>query len=239
MSHRYFLDTPLPEALEPPHRAVLTGSEAHHLIRVMRAKPGDRVVLFDGSGAEFPAEIVRAGRGGVEFHLLARHEVDRELPIEVTLGVAAPKGDRQKWLVEKATELGLRRVVPLRTARSVAAPGGQTLERWRRTVIEASKQCGRNRLMEIAESQDWDVFIDGTRDVPCKLLAHPHDGGRSVAASLAVRPKRIVLAIGPEGGLTDDEVALALDAGWQPVDLGARTLRIETAAICLASLATA
>jgi 16S rRNA (uracil1498-N3)-methyltransferase len=239
MSHRYFLDTPLSEAIEPRQRAVLTGPEAHHLIRVMRAKPGDRVVLFDGSGAEFPAEVVRAGRADVELHVFARHEVDRELPIEVTLGVAAPKGDRQKWLVEKATELGLRRVAPLRTARSVAAPDGQTLKRWRRTVIEASKQCGRNRLMEIAEPQDWGVFVDGTRDVPCRLLAHPHDGARSVAASLAGRPKRIVLAVGPEGGLTDDEVALAIGAGWQLVDLGARTLRIETAAICLASWATA
>ena len=114
---RYFVETPIGKT-----GAVLAGPEAHHLIHVMRAKPGVRVVLFDGSGAKFAGEVKRVGRAEVELAIHAREEIDRELPIELTLGVACPKGDRQKWLVEKAVELGVTRLVPLATAQSVAQP---------------------------------------------------------------------------------------------------------------------
>ncbi len=237
MTNRYFADKPLPETPEPDQTTVLAGPEAHHVIHVMRAAPGDRAVLFDGSGAEFPAEVVRVGRADVELKITAREEIDRELPIDITLGVAMPKGDRRRWLVEKATELGLRRIVPLRTKRSVAQPGKQAIGRLRRTVIEASKQCGRNRLMEIAGLQDWAEFVAGANDAACRLLAHPCGDAGTIMAALAGSLQQIVLAVGPEGGLTDDEVSLATGAGWQPVDLGERTLRVETAAICLAVVA--
>ena len=142
MADRYFVQ---PEITGD--RAVLAGPEAHHLLHVMRLGIGDRVTLFDGSGAEFLAQITRLGRSEVELSVLAREPIDRELPIDFTLAVALPKGDRQKWLVEKAVELGVTRLVPLRTARSVAQPGPQVAKRLARTGIEASKQCRRNRLL--------------------------------------------------------------------------------------------
>jgi 16S rRNA (uracil1498-N3)-methyltransferase len=262
MSDRYFVESPI-----QTDRATLTGPEAHHLLHVMRAKPGAEVVLFDSSGAEFDAVVERTTRAEVELAVRSRREVDRELPRALTLAVALPKGDRQKWLVEKAVELGVRRLVPLQTARGVAQPVAQALDRLRRAVIEASKQCGRNRLMEIAAPETLPALIAATADVPCRWLAHPRgdaagelsrrtqsycvesrtqshcvETGRSETASyLGSRSEAAsyLAAIGPEGGFTDEEVSLALAAGWQTLDLGPRILRVETAALAVAAMLAA
>jgi 16S rRNA (uracil1498-N3)-methyltransferase len=238
MTNRYFV-APLIET----DTVTLVGPEAHHMIHVMRASPGAEAMLFDGSGAEFLARVSRIDRTRVELDVLARIETDRELSIEVTLAVTLPKGDRQKWLVEKAVELGVRRIVPLRTARSVAKPGEKALERLRRTIIEASKQCGRNILLEIGKPVSWADFVESETDVPCRLLAHPRSAasddqpgspaGRFLPQDL---PGKVVLAVGPEGGFTRDEVSLATSAGWCTIDLGSRILRIETAAILLTAM---
>jgi 16S rRNA (uracil1498-N3)-methyltransferase len=225
MTDRYYAETPISGPA-----AKLTGPEAHHLIHVMRASPGSRVILFDGSGAEFTARVERVGRAEVELTILSRTDVDRESSPKLTLGVSLPKGDRQKWLVEKTVELGVRRFVPLATARSVAQAGPKALARLRRTVIEASKQCGRNRLMEITEPQSWSDFLAATQAVPCRLLAHPSD---ETSRSVPATPDTAVLAVGPEGGFTPDEVAQATASGWRPINLGPRILRVETAAILL------
>lgn len=232
MADRYFAQSPI-----RGDRALLSGAEAHHLLHVMRAQAGTRVVLFDGSGTEFAAEVIRIGRAEVELAILASREADRELPVDLILGVSLPKGDRQRWLAEKAVELGVRRLVPLRTARSVAEPTDHALARLQRTVIEASKQCGRNRLMEIAPPQNWAQYVSATREAACRLLAHP--GGRTGMGRVSPPDgpgQPLLLAVGPEGGLADEEVAAAIDAGWQPVDLGPRTLRVETAAVLLVAM---
>jgi 16S rRNA (uracil1498-N3)-methyltransferase len=233
MADRYFADAPLSVG-----HAVLAGPETHHLIHVMRAARGMKVVLFDGGGVEFSAVVDRVARSTVELTVLAREEIDRELPFELTLGVALPKGDRQKWLVEKAVELGVTRVVPLLTERGVAQPVEQALARLRRAVIEASKQCGRNRLMEINNPQAWPDFVRrDPAETTCRLLAQP--GGRHPGNQFAATgetPDRWLLAVGPEGGFTDEEVSTAISAGWHTVDLGPRTLRVETAALVMASM---
>ena len=180
-------------------KAVLSGQEAHHLINVMRGGPGTRVVLFDGSGWEYSAQVEQIGRTEATLAILGRQEVDRELPIEIHLGVSLPKGDRQKWLVEKSVELGVGRLIPLKTARSVAQPVEQALARLKRTVIEASKQCGRNRLMEISEPQDWGDFAAGVPADGLRLLAHPDPGGRG-AASPHDRSKKPAAAASQAGG---------------------------------------
>jgi 16S rRNA (uracil1498-N3)-methyltransferase len=284
MSGRYFVESAI-----TADRVLLTGPEAHHLARVMRATPGSEVVLFDGSGAEFSARITNVGRSTVELQIVQRRQVDRELPIAIHLGVALPKGDRQRWLIEKSVELGVRRLVPLTTVRGVAQPVQQALVRLRRSVVEASKQCGRNRLMEIVEPCSFGEFLVSAPRAATRLVAHPHDSAKPLAKSdlLAIvdaggvavedpasdsrelsaegrgagdlrsavsagsetraerergaerenRAERAVyLAVGPEGGFTDEEIGLAEEAAWQAVCLGPRTLRIETAAIALVSL---
>ena len=150
----------------------------------------------------------------------------------LTLGVwRLPKGDRQKWLVEKATELGVARLVPLVTERAVAQPSENALERLRRAVIEASKQCGRNRLMEIALPKSWDEFLTANNQVAYRLVAHP-SAEEPLSSYLQAS---IVAAIGAEGGFTDEEIARAESQGWKSIGLGPRTLRVETAAVALAA----
>jgi len=204
-----------------------------------RAQPGDEVILFDGSGAEFAARIAAVGKRAVQLDVAERREVSRELPFALTLAVALPKGERQKWLVEKATELGVTRLVPLVTERGVAQPVEAALDRLRRTVIEASKQCGRNRLMEIAVPRRADDYLRSTTPSATRLLADP--AGQSLG-QLHDQPRAGSdwhAAIGTEGGFSPGETAAATAAGWRLVSLGPRILRVETAALMLAAWMTA
>jgi 16S rRNA (uracil1498-N3)-methyltransferase len=195
MADRYFVESPI-----AGDRAQLVGSEAHHLLHVMRAKRGDSVTLFDGSGDQFTARIETLGRSDVELEVLQRETVDRELPIRLTLGVALPKGDRQRWLVEKATELGVTCLKPLVTERSNEHQSDASLSKLRRAVIEASKQCGRNRLMEVSEPTPLAAFLSSDAPVALRLIAQP--GGTPLGQLLHEHRGAVVgevaIAIGPE-----------------------------------------
>jgi 16S rRNA (uracil1498-N3)-methyltransferase len=228
MSRRYFVETPLTDST-----VLLSGPEAHHLLHVMRARLGESVTLFDGQGEECEARIERLGRSDVQLAIVSRQAFDRESAIEFVLGVALPKGDRQAFLVEKAVELGVASLVPLITERGVAEPVDKALERLRRQVIEASKQCGRNRLMTIAAPQAWPEFVASPAADTQRLLAHFVPTARPLSEMPVAT--RYLAAIGPEGGFTPAEAELALVAGWAPVSLGPRILRVETAALAIAA----
>jgi 16S rRNA (uracil1498-N3)-methyltransferase len=231
MSQRFFVAPPI-----TGERAELSGDEARHLASVMRARLGDEVIAFDGSGAEFRARVTEIRKQSVELLILERHEISRELPYELTLAVALPKGERQKWLVEKATELGVARIVPLATGRGVAQPTDAAIDRLRRTVIEASKQCGRNRLLEITSSASASEFFAIAPADAMRLVADP--SGQPQSSLHQSRKKNLIAVIGPEGGFTPEELHAARAAGWNLISLGSRTLRVETAAIALAAWAT-
>ncbi|MBY0460619.1 MAG: 16S rRNA (uracil(1498)-N(3))-methyltransferase, partial [Gemmataceae bacterium] len=153
-----------PDALAVGEYA-LSGPDAHHLATVRRFAEGDEVVLFNGDGCEYPARVVALGKKAVALAVLARVPADRELPFPLVVGCALPKGDRADFLVEKLTELGVTRFVPLVTARAVVQPKEAVVEKFTRAVIEASKQCGRNRLMNIDPPQRWADFV-GRADLP-------------------------------------------------------------------------
>lgn len=233
MTERFFVQPPINAS-----QVVLTGAEAQHA-QVMRVRAGDQVILFDGTNRQFTACVESIDRRKVVLAVIDSTAVDRELPGELTLAVALPKGERQKWLVEKLVELGVSRLVPLRTERSVVQPGSNTAEKFERAVIEASKQCERNRLMVVAPPVDWPELVRTAAGV--RLVAHPADreppaDRASVGWPDIGRGESVVVAIGPEGGLTPDEVMLAHAAGWRQVDLGSRILRVETAAIFAAAV---
>jgi 16S rRNA (uracil1498-N3)-methyltransferase len=228
MSERFFL-----AAAPVGNRAVLTGDEARHLSRVLRGQPGDEVVVFAGTGVEWPARIVRIARDEVELEL-ADPTTDPVRPgPRRTLAVALPKGERQKWLVEKLTELGVDRLVPLVTTRGVAEATEAARGRLERGVIEACKQCGRNRLMEIAAPHTIAELLAAEAAAQA-ILADPHAPPLD-AAAVRDPGREIVGLVGPEGGFTGDEIAAAERAGAIRAGLGPHILRVETAAIALAA----
>jgi 16S rRNA (uracil1498-N3)-methyltransferase len=223
MSERYFVDQPL--AIGP---VGLVGPEAHHLAVVCRVRPGDRVYLFNGDGRQYKATVVEAGKRSVRVDIDVIEEPPRELGFRLEVAAPLPKGDRGQFLIEKLTELGVTEFVPLRTARSVVHP--KDIERPRRYVIEASKQCGRNMLMRVAPVTEWRDYASRRELSGLKLLAHP--GGEAIAGG---HRTDVTCAVGPEGGFTEEEVALAQGLGWRIVSLGPRTMRVETAALVLAA----
>jgi 16S rRNA (uracil1498-N3)-methyltransferase len=229
MSERFFITTP-----PAGDRAILEGDEARHLARVLRAKIGDAVVLFDGRGREWPARVASIGRDRVELDAGEPHVDGPARGIPLTLAVALPKGDRQKWMVEKLTELGAARLVPLETARGVAEATASAQARLERVVIEACKQCGRNTLMEVAAGRSLNRLLAEVPAGACVVIAHP--GGRLLDDAAAPPATTEVIAlVGPEGGFTDEELCIADRAGVIRVSLGPHILRVETAAIALAA----
>lgn len=223
MAERFYTSSAL-----RPGPALLQGPEARHLAAVMRFRPGDRVVLFNGDGHQYPADVVAVERKSVTLDVIAVESPARERGAPVVVATPLPKGDRADFLIEKLTELGATAFVPLRTARSVVHPRDSKLDRLRQAVIEASKQCGRNVLMGIESMTDWAAFVTRSDLPAARVVAHPT--GTDSVPELGTG---VAFAIGPEGGLTDEEVTEARSAGWRVVGLGPRILRVETAAVLL------
>lgn len=211
----------------------LPDDEARHAASALRIQEGDSVELFDGAGRVASARTIHVAKRRVQVQI---ESVKVEPPPEgtIVLAVAAPKGDRLRWLVEKLTELGVTRLQLLQTQHSVVDPRANKVQKLRQTSLAAAKQCGRNHLLEITESVSWSEFLaDRSANTPL-LIAHP--GGRRLTECLDLeRCSEVQVAIGPEGGLSEEEVREAELAGGQIVSLGQTILRIETAAIAAAS----
>jgi 16S rRNA (uracil1498-N3)-methyltransferase len=227
MSERFYTNIPL-----HPGPVELTGSEAHHLATVCRLRPGDAICLFNGDAREYPAVVRAVARKAVQLEIVGALEPPRELAIALEVAAPLPKGDRGTFLIEKLTELGVTSFVPLSCERSVVHPREGKLEKLHRQVIEASKQCRRNVLMQTRELAAWEEYCRPGRAGEISLLAHP--GGPEQIRQVPAPVAAVRVAVGPEGGFTDAEVALARANGWHSVDLGPRILRIETAALVLA-----
>ncbi|MDX1963205.1 MAG: RsmE family RNA methyltransferase [Pirellulales bacterium] len=244
----------------------LPAEEAHHLGQVLRGGVGDEVVVFDGQGHDWQARVIHCHKQRATVELLRPLPPLPEPRVPLTIAVALPKGDRQKWLIEKLVELGVREFVPLITERGVAQPVDSAVERLRRQVLEATKQCGRSWLMQIAPPQTVSEFLAvkeqsvDSRALFC--MAQPQSAPESEElAAWAATPtgqtlppleqiwlpaavfqvaeawSRRTVLVGPEGGFTLAEVRPAALSGWRLMDLCPQMLRVETAAIVLASWA--
>jgi 16S rRNA (uracil1498-N3)-methyltransferase len=235
VKERFFCPTPARDG-----RIRLEGDESRHLTRVRRLGPGAVVEVFDGAGWAASAEVIEVGKDRVDLVVRGEPLADRTAACRLTLATAVPKGERFDWLVEKATELGVERLVPIVTERSVVDPRATKLQRLRRLVVEASKQCGRNRLMVLDRPIAWDLWLKEPLLATQRLAAHP-GGAPPQVWTRARRGGEVALAVGPEGGFTEDEIASARAAGWEIASLGTTLLRIETAGLvgCAAILALA
>jgi 16S rRNA (uracil1498-N3)-methyltransferase len=237
-----------PQALSDA-RVMLTGDAHRHLARVLRARAGDTLTLFDGAGTEVDARIVRVDARQTELAAGVRRTVpDGTRAVAITLLVAVPRGERMDLLVQKTTELGVGRIVPIVTGRSVSRPAAGTVRRprWEKIAQEAARQCGRADVPRIDDPLPLADAISAP-DLPGRRLAlWEAERGRSLRGVLAdgsAAPGRAApataLLVGPEGGFAPEEVALAQAAGFVPVGLGPRILRVETAAIVAVALVQA
>jgi 16S rRNA (uracil1498-N3)-methyltransferase len=208
----------------------LSSSQANYLGNVLRQKQGDRLLLFDGSSGEWLAEIVEAGKKRMSLSVIEPTRPQEVVP-DLWLAFAPVKKGRVDWLVEKAVELGVARLLPVVTQRTIVDK--LNLARMRVHIIEAAEQCGRTSLPEIAEPVKLEAFLKA-RDYERALYFADESGGEPAAT--AFKPGSALILIGPEGGFTPEEAAaVRAAANVKPVSLGPRILRAETAALAAVS----
>lgn len=213
----------------------ITGAALRHL-RVLRLRPGDPLVAFDERGEEHEAIIECVGGRIAEARIVHSHRPEREPRLELTLAQALIRAPKMDWVVEKATELGVQRILPFVSAYT-RQQGGARAERWRRLAAAAAQQSGRTRVPDIAEPADLHTVL-GTAHGDLRLLCWERErretlGGTSGGPG---NPASVVVFVGPEGGFAEHEVEAARRAGVRPVALAPRVLRAETAAIAAVAL---
>ena len=217
--------------------AVLDADQARHARKVLRLTPGTPVELIDGQGGLAPAVIDRYEGPHAVCRVRDVMRFERPAP-EVTIVAAVPKGPRAEMMVEQLSQLGVDRLIPVRSARSVVDPRAGKLEKFARQAVESCKQCGRLWSMEVWPTADLEEVLRGTEGL--KLVAHPATGSAGAGLPAVVERVRkaeaVTVLIGPEGGFTDQEVDRAEAADFERWRIAPHVLRIETAAATAAAL---
>jgi 16S rRNA (uracil1498-N3)-methyltransferase len=239
---RVFVDAPLAAG----EQLQLPADPAQHLARVLRAKAGDPLIVFNGRGGEFAATVQTLRRNEVTAQIGEHHAIERESPLDTTLLQGIARGDKMDQILQKATELGVTRVVPVTTSRSNvrldAAAADRKHQHWQGVVVAACEQCGRNRVPDVARPMDIAAALtQATADL--RLLLSPHEAAAPLD-SLLHRPaagtaRAIAMLVGPEGGFDQQEIQRAEQAGFVPCRLGPRVLRTESAALAALAIVQA
>jgi len=235
--HRFYL--PQPEFLQDS--PLLGKEEARHATQVLRLEAGDKLTVFDGLGSESSAVVLSAERGEVRLQMGPRQRTE-PLPCSITLAQAIPKGKNMELILQKAVEIGASRVVPVLSDRTVVQLDPAECERkqqkWQAIAVEACKQCGQNRIPQIASPVSMSDFLKMEKPPQLPLIASLQPDARrlkevlqEVCSELGHRPSVATILIGPEGDFTPAETAAAKSHGYLPVTLGPVILRTETAAI--------
>lgn len=232
-----------PQPLSPNQTFEFPSELAHYALRVLRLRDGASVILFDGHGGQYTAQLSVEGKKA-QAHTSDLSPVDVELQGDITLVQGVATGDKMDWIVEKAVELGAKRLVPIAAQRSVLQLSGERLlkrhEHWQRVAQSASEQCGRNRIMEVEMPMTLATFLQETGHSQNRLtLFCDPEGQRGLDELLPTAAAAITLLVGPEGGWTPEEHQYAMDAGAVGVRFGQRVLRTETAGLALIAAITA
>jgi 16S rRNA (uracil1498-N3)-methyltransferase len=216
---------------------VLEPEPSHHLARVLRLSVGDSVTVFDGLGGEYPARITAIDKKHVSVLAGTHVPRDNESPLAIHLGIAVSRGERMDWVVQKSTELGVYAVTPLSTEHTGVRLAGERaqkkIQHWRQIAISACEQCDRNRPPEVHTLQTLEQWLAATSTAERKFVLHHRADAIDVAGE---PPASAALLIGPEGGLSASEIALAETAGFVSLRLGPRVLRTETAPLAAIAL---
>ena len=219
----------------------IRGDEVKHIRRVLRLKAGDEISVFDGSSREYQGTILEENSFSVAVKIEHFFASKRESSLEITLAQSLLKGEKMDYLVQKATELGVKDIVPFSSSRSVPLlEGAKKLERhrrWEKIAIEAAKQCGRSILPKIGSLQDYRTALLSAPSDSLRFILWEKEGRRlKEILGRARKQNRIFFIVGPEGGFSRQEVEEAMEKAFVPVTLGERILRAETASLCLLSI---
>jgi 16S rRNA (uracil1498-N3)-methyltransferase len=219
----------------------LAGNEAKHIRRSLRLKTGDEIVVFDGSGKEYEGRIVKEEPTSVVIKVHHLMSSPKESPLEITLAQSLLKGEKMDYLVQKATELGVAKIVPYFSSRSVPllerSKKWERHRRWERIAIEASKQCGRGFIPKIERPCDYSEMLSLLSPETLPLILHEQEGRRLKEVLKGAKDRRrIFFIVGPEGGMSQEEVEEARGKGFIPVFMGERIMRAETTSLCLLSI---
>jgi 16S rRNA (uracil1498-N3)-methyltransferase len=219
----------------------IDGNEVKHIRRVLRLKKGDGIVVFDGLGKEYEGTILDEGPSSVVIRIQNIFPSEKESQLEVTLAQGMLKGEKMDYLIQKATELGVKEIIPFFSSRSVPLldKSGRLRRhhRWERIAIEASKQCGRGVVPKIEFLQDYPEMLRTASLDSLRIILWEEEGTKlkEVLGKL-IEKKEVFFIIGPEGGFSQEEVEEAIKDGFLPITLGKRILRAETASLCLLSI---
>jgi 16S rRNA (uracil1498-N3)-methyltransferase len=236
----------MPRIYIPPERIVgeqipLQSREARYILTVLRLGPGDEVTVFDGAGNEYRTELAEDDKGGMYLAIQEESRPERESPLQITLGQALLKGERMKFVIQKATELGIDRIIPLVTTRTIPLVEGEQeslrIERWKRIAQEAAKQSGRTMVPKIEAIHELADFLAEAQDAGTRIMLWEGEPTplREVVRKIDA-PAEITLLIGPEGGFAEAEVNAAQAQGFLVAGLGQRVLRAETASLSILSI---
>ncbi len=221
-----------PAALQPDSDIALSEEAAGHVGRVLRMAPGQMLELFDGTDQTFSAEIIQADKKQVRVKIGAATHDSRESPLFLHLGQVMSRGEKMEFTVQKAVELGVNVITPLFSERCGVKLDGERLakkiQQWQKIAVAACEQCGRNRLPEIRPAMTLDAWC-AEADSGLKLNLHPR--ATHSITTLPSNPERVRLLIGPEGGLSADEIAMTSKHEFTDILLGPRVLRTETTAL--------
>lgn len=239
MSSRAYVDHPLCVG----ENVDLPKDVAHHLARVLRKRVGDALILFNGQGGEYPAVIESLSKSNVTVQVLSHESIERESPIAVSLVQGVSRGEKMDFTIQKAVELGVSHIQPITTQHGNVQLDqkrwAKKHEHWRKTIISACEQCGRNTLPTLAEPQSFSAFLEHCARDAFGLILDPR-ATQTVSSVFDQETdhsvKRIQFVIGPEGGLSPEEIAALQGAGFQGIQLGPRVLRTETAALAVIAM---
>ncbi len=222
----------------------VSGHDVNHIKNVLRLKAQDELVCFDGKGMEYLCSIESFGKDCVSARILSSQKTDTEPSVKITLVQALPKASKMDLIIQKSVELGVHKIIPITTERTVAK--GEKLERWRKISKEAAQQCGRAIIPEVSPVLNFDEFLELapslsrgiSKDFDLKLIPWENEKQISLKSVLKehTNTNSIAVLIGPEGGFSKKEVAGAVAHGFKPVSLGRTVLRTETAGMAAAAM---
>jgi 16S rRNA (uracil1498-N3)-methyltransferase len=222
----------LPPERLTSNRITITGDQARYLSLVLRVRPGDPLIIFDGLGNRYTCRIIEAHKKGVIAERIKKEIYSVESPLSITLAQGMPKGDRMDIIVQKSTELGVRRIIPLITERTQVRHTDK-IERWKKIALSAAQQSGREKVPEVEAPLSFADFLNREKRYTGMIFSEEKKERnlKDVIDEFRDDIRDITILIGPEGGFSKNEVIAAIEKGFREVSLGPRILRTETASL--------